>query len=77
MDMKVLEIKKELRKLIEQENDIHILEAIRTLLSKSSLDPILKEKFTNRALKSEKDIEEGNVMSRKEMEDKLDDKLDL
>ncbi|QCK16995.1 hypothetical protein DCC35_02795 [Mangrovivirga cuniculi] len=75
--MKVLEIKKELRKLIEQENDIHILEAIRTLLSKSSLDPILKEKFTNRALKSEKDIEEGNVMSRKEMEDKLDDKLDL
>ncbi len=75
--MKVVEIKKELQKLIEQENDPHILEAIRTLLSKSSLDPLLKKKLTSRALKSEKNIHEGNVMNRKEMDDKIDDLLGL
>lgn len=75
--MKAMDVKKELRILIDRENDLHILEAIKTLLSKSSLNPILKEKLTNRALKSEQDIKEGSVLSREELEGKLDDRLGL
>ena len=75
--MKAVDIKRELRSLIDQENDLHVLEAIKTLLQKSSLDPVLKEKLTSRALKSEKDIHEGNVYTRAELEKKLDSKLGL
>ena len=70
--MRAMEIKKELRILIEKENDLHILEAIKTLLVKSSLDPTLKEKLTSRALKAEEDIKEGRVYTREEFEKKLD-----
>lgn len=75
--MKAVDIKQELRSLIDQEKDLHILEAIKTLLQKSSLNPILKEKLTSRALKSEKDIKEGNIYTREEMEKKLDSRLGL
>jgi hypothetical protein len=75
--MKGTDIKQELRMLIEKENDLHILEAIKTLLVKSSLDPILKEKLTSRALKAEEDIQAGRVYTRKEFEKKLDKRLDL
>jgi len=54
--MKATDIKQELRMLIDKEKDLHILEAIKTLLVKSSLDPILKEKLTSSALKAEEDI---------------------
>jgi len=75
--MKAVDIKQQLRLLIDQEKDLHILEAIKTLLQKSSLNPILKEKLTSRALKSEKDIKEGNVYTRAELEKKLDKRLGL
>jgi len=73
--MEMQDIKSELRHLIEKENDHHILEAIRTLLEKTSLDPQLKEKLTSRALKSEQDIKEGRVMERNEFAKKLSDRL--
>ncbi|WP_026950171.1 hypothetical protein [Algoriphagus mannitolivorans] len=73
--MRETAIKQELRRLIEKENDLHLLEAIKTLLVKSSLDPVLKEKLTTRALKAEEDIQAGRVYSRKELEKKLDSKL--
>jgi hypothetical protein len=73
--MRAMDIKKELRILIEKENDLHVLEAIKTLLVKTSLDPILKEKLTARALKSEEDIQEGRVYSKEEFEMKLDSRL--
>lgn len=75
--MKTKDIKEELITLIEKEKDLHILEAIKTLLVKSSLDPILKEKLTSRALKSEEDIQSGRVYSREEFEAKLDNRLGL
>ncbi len=75
--MKTVDIKQELRSLIDQEEDLHVLKAIRTLLQKSSLNSILKEKLTSRALKSESDIKEGKVYTRAELEKKLDSKLDL
>jgi len=75
--MRAIDIKEELRVLIDQERDFHILEAIRTLLAKSSLNSTLKAKLTTRALKSEQDIKEGRVLSREEMERKLDNRLGI
>lgn len=75
--MEPIDIKEELRTLIEKENDLHILEAIKTLLVKSSLDPILKEKLTSRALKADEDIKAGRVYTREEFNKKLDSGLGL
>ena len=50
--METVDIKAELLALIEKETDNSILEAIRTLLRKSSLDPALKQKLTSKALKN-------------------------
>ena len=69
--METTDIKIELQTLIENETDGNILEAIRTLLRKSSLDPILKQKLSSRALKAEEDILSGKVMDRKELESRL------
>lgn len=66
--MSTIEIKTELQQMIEKENDIRILEAIRTILQKTSLNPMLKEKLTERALKSERDIIEGRLLSKEEIE---------
>lgn len=66
--MSAIEIKTELQKMIEQEKDMSILEAIRTILQKTRLNPMLKEKLTERALKSEKDITEGRLLSKEEIQ---------
>ena len=50
--MSVMEIKTELQQMIEQEKDVSILEAIRAILQKTALNPMLKEKLTEWALKS-------------------------
>lgn len=75
--MEPIDIKEELRTLIEKENDLHILEAIKTLLVKSSLDPILTEKLTSRALKADEDIKAGRVYTREAFNKKLDSGLGL
>ena len=77
IDMTTVDIKTELQALIANETDKSILEAIRTLLKKSSLDPSLKQKLTSRALKSEEDIAAGRVMNRKELEKRLNSKLGI
>ena len=73
--METGDIKAELQALIEKETDHSILEAIRTLLRKSSLDPALKQKLTSRALKAEDDITAGRVMDRHELEKRLSSRL--
>ncbi len=65
--MSTLEIKTELQQMIERETDVSILQAIRKILLKTGLDPILKEKLTTRALKSEEDIKAGRVFSKEEV----------
>ena len=65
--MSAIEIKTELRQMIEQENDVSVLEAILTILQKTSLNPMLKEKLTTRAMKSEKDIVAGKLFSKEEV----------
>ena len=58
-------IKTELKKLIDEQDDLNVLQAIRTLLQKAGMDSTLREKLTTRALKSEQDIKAGHVFSRK------------
>ncbi|MCH7413696.1 hypothetical protein MM213_09380 [Belliella sp. R4-6] len=75
--MGAINIKEEIRSLIEKENDHHVLELIKNLLTKSSLEPILKEKLTSRALNAEKNIREGEVYTREEVEKKLENSLGI
>lgn len=61
--METVKIKEELHAMINQESDVKILEAILAILQKTTLDPVLRQKLTNRALKSEEAISEGKVIS--------------
>jgi hypothetical protein len=70
-----IDIKTELIQLIERESDTSILQAIRTILTKTSLDGVLKEKLTKRALQSENDIVSTRLLSKEEMKKKTNDYL--
>jgi hypothetical protein len=72
--MSTTEIKTELQQMIERENEVSILVAIRTILQKTNLNPLLKEKLTERALKSEKDISEGRLLSKEEIQQRTERK---
>ncbi len=60
-------IKLELRKMIDEQDDMTVLEAIYILLKKTSLNPVLKSKLTSRATKSEKDISENRTFTKEEI----------
>jgi len=70
-----IDIKSELKQLIESESDTSILQAIRTLLTKTSLDSTLKERLSKRALKSEENIATGHFFSKEEMIKRSNDYL--
>jgi hypothetical protein len=70
-------IKAELKELIEKETDTRVLEAIKVLLEKAGLNQVLKEKLTARALKAEEDISAKRLMNRKELETRLNEKLNI
>lgn len=74
--MSTSELKSELKNLIENESDPQILTAVKVLLKKSHSEQKLKEKLTSRALKSEKNIKEGKVLDRKEVERRLQTNFD-
>lgn len=63
--------------MIDNVTDPQVLNAIKTLLKKTTLDPVLREKLTSRALQSEKNIEEDKTFSRKDVEQKLQENFDL
>ncbi len=65
--MSAITIKTELKELIERERDLTILKAIKALLKKTTLDTVLREKLTRRAIRSEEDIKVGRVLSRAEI----------
>jgi hypothetical protein len=65
--MGAMEIRTELQQMIEHETDVSVLQAIRTILLKTGLNPVLKEKLTARALRSEDDIKAGRVYSKEEV----------
>ncbi|MCE7863020.1 MAG: hypothetical protein DYG99_05695 [Bacteroidetes bacterium CHB5] len=56
-------LKLELVEMIERETNIQVLEALHILLSKSTSQPVLKEKLSSRALKAEEDIKRGRYYS--------------
>jgi len=59
-------LKKEIIKKLGNTQDETILDIINKLLDKVSLDPLIKEKLTKRALKSEQNIHSGKVYTRSE-----------
>lgn len=61
--MSAVELKTELQQMIERETDVNVLKAIRTILQKTSLNPVLKDKLTSRALACEADIQSGRLAS--------------
>ncbi len=75
--MNIVQIKSELKELIEKETDGSILAAIKILLQKRSLDPALQEKLTARALKAEEDISQGRLINRGQFESQLNEKLGI
>lgn len=68
--MATTDIKVELKRLIDQEVDNNVLEALKTLLNTSKLNITLKEKLNSRALKSEQDIKNQNVYTQDEIREK-------
>ena len=70
-------IKQEIHTLIENEGDPSILKAIRTILKKINLDPVLKGKLSTRALKAERDIKKNYLLDRTKLERKLNEKLGI
>jgi hypothetical protein len=65
--MTTVEIRTELQKMINEQEDITILQAIRTLLQKTSLNQELKSKLTSRARRSEDDITAGKLYTKEDM----------
>ncbi len=68
MDVSV--IKSRLQKMIDEQEDERVLEAIYTLLQQTSLNPVLKEKLTSRARKAEEDIVAKRILTKKEVIEK-------
>ena len=65
--MSELTIKTEIKDLIEQERDLTILNAIKALLKKTSLDTTLRDKLSERAIHSEDDIIQGRILTKAEI----------
>ena len=70
MKIDIIVLKSQLQKLINEQDDVLVLQAIYTLLEKTSLDSILKSKLTDRALKAEADISGGRVFTKEEIIEK-------
>lgn len=74
--MSSVEIKKELKRLIERESNQDILKAIHTILNRSvAEEEVLREKLTSRAQRSNEDISKDKLMDRKSVEEQTEDLL--
>jgi len=56
----------EIKKLLDEQNDLALLDEVLQLLKPVS-NPILREKLTARALRSEEDIKHGRVYTMEEV----------
>ena len=65
--MDTITIKSDLQKMINEQDDVNVLQAIYTLLQKTSLNPVLKTKLTNRAKQAEEDIVAGRIFTKDEI----------
>ena len=73
--MNTLKLKSEIKDILDQVDDMDILEAVRTILEKSRLDPMLRDKLTKRALRSEEDIKNGRLLTRDEVVERTNKSL--
>lgn len=71
----VADIKAELQTLIAQENDVDILQAIRTLLQKARTDTVWQEKLSRRAQQAEEDIQAGRLYDRSQVVERTSRRL--
>ena len=56
-------------------SDVDILQAIRTLLQKTHIDPVWQDKLTRRAQQAEQDIQAGRFYSREQVVERTNGKL--
>jgi hypothetical protein len=75
--MKVVDIKLELKSLIDQETNLSLLETVKALFTQKNFDPSIQEEMISRALKSEQDIKEGKVYTVEEADARLNEHLGL
>jgi len=68
--MVTTDIKVELKRLIDQEDDNNVLEALKILLNRTNLNLVLKDKLISRALKSEDDINNQRVYNQDEIKER-------
>lgn len=66
-----MDIKTEIKTLIDAETNHKKLERVRNVLLDMSTEQVLRDKLLNRASLAEKDIQEGRVYSREEIESRL------
>jgi hypothetical protein len=67
--MKVAEIKSEIQKLVEVQNDPDILNNVYEILEKAQKEAEVKAAMIARSLKAEEDIKEGRVYTMDEFRD--------
>ncbi len=71
--MKVAEIKNEIQKLVETENNPDILNNVYEILEKAQHEARMKEAIIEGALKAEEDIKAGRVYSSEEFKKLIKD----
>lgn len=77
MEMSTVDIKAELKDLIDQETNLSLLEAVKVLLAQGEYDVAVEKEMVSRALKSEEDIKEGRVLDVDEADARLNSRLGL
>ncbi|WP_375577575.1 hypothetical protein ABWH96_10985 [Marivirga tractuosa] len=75
--MKTIEIKAELKNLIDQETNLSLLKAVKALFKQRDFHSSIEKEMISRALESEQDIKEGKVYTIDEAESELSQRLDL
>lgn len=75
--MKAVDIKIELKNLIEQETNLSLLETVKALFTQKDFEPSIEEEMISRARKSEQDIKEGNVYTVEEADARLNKQLGI
>ncbi len=75
--MKTIDIKTELKSLIDQETNLILLETVKALFKQKDFDPSIEKEMISRALESEQDIKEGKVYTIDEADSELNKRLGL
>jgi hypothetical protein len=75
--MKTIDIKTELKSLIDQETNLSLLETVKALFKQKDFDPSIEKEMISRTLESEQDIKEGKFYTIDEAESELNKRLGL